>query len=31
VLLDVLEVPVPAVAVRNVNTAADLEVDPGEQ
>ncbi|MEY2768023.1 MAG: hypothetical protein RI912_1686 [Actinomycetota bacterium] len=31
VLLDVLEVPVPAVAVRNVNTAADLEVDPGDQ
>ena len=25
VLLDVLEVPVPAVAVRNINTPADLE------
>jgi hypothetical protein len=25
VLLDVAEVPVPAVAVRNINTPADLE------
>ncbi len=29
VLLDVIEVPVPAVAVRNINTLADLEADPG--
>lgn len=29
VLLDVIEVPVPAVAVRNINTMADLESDPG--
>ncbi|MFM9082694.1 MAG: molybdenum cofactor guanylyltransferase, partial [Actinomycetota bacterium] len=27
VLLDVAEVPVPAVAVRNINTPADLEPD----
>lgn len=30
VLLDVLEVPVPAVAVRNVNTPADLDEPVGE-
>lgn len=29
VLLDVIEVPVPAVAVRNINSPADLEADPG--
>lgn len=29
VLLDVIEVPVPAVAVRNINTPTDLEIDPG--
>lgn len=31
VLLDVLEVPVPAVAVRNINTPADLEPGAEEQ
>ena len=31
VLLDVLEVPVPAVAVRNINTPADLEPPAEEQ